>query len=93
MPICSLKDAEILGKENLKILLTGIINATQLVSFRMWPAEPEDSGNDWVKLLTNYFEQPLKNAGVNSDLLRIEWDLMKNQVYGRFQTQLTTMKL
>ena len=73
---------------------TGVKNGTQLVIFSTWEAKPEEDFDDyWVKLLANHFEQPLKNADVDCDLLQIEWDLLKNQVYGRFQTQLTTMKL
>ena len=73
---------------------SGVINATQIVNFGMWPTEPEeDFGDSWVKLLAKHFEEPLKNAGVDCDLLQIEWDLLKSQVYKRFCTQLGMMKL
>ena len=73
---------------------SGVINATQIVNFGMWPTEPkEDFGDSWVKLLAKHFEEPLKNAGVDCDLVQIEWDLLKSQVYERFCTQLGMMKL
>ena len=64
---------------------SGVINATQIVNFGMWLTEhEEDFGDSWVKLLAKHFQEPLKNAGVDCDLLEIEWDLLKSQVYRRF---------
>ena len=60
----------------------------------MWPSEPEPNfGDSWVKTLAEHFEEPLKIAGVDWNLLQIEWDLLKNQVYQRFSTQLASTKL
>ena len=56
---------------------SGVINAIQIFTFGMWPTEPEEDFSDsWVKLLAKHFEEPLKNAGVDCDLLQIEWDLL-----------------
>ena len=59
----------------------------------MWPTEEETGfGDSWVKTLAEHFEKPLKNAGVDCDLLQIEWDLLKTQAYTRFSTQLSSAK-
>ena len=71
---------------------SGVLEAIQIVRFSMWPSEPEENfGDSWVKTLVDHFAKPLTT--LDCDVILIEWDLLKNQVYQRFRKQLDATKL
>ncbi|KAG1650891.1 Zinc finger protein 862 [Nymphon striatum] len=68
----------------------GIIAATEIANFHMWPKHEnvsgrQDFGNDKVQTLCLHFKNTLEKAEVDTAEAEMEWLLLKSHLYNRYK--------
>ena len=64
---------------------TGLLEGTKLADFTTWPSEFNDDtksfGDDYIAVLTDHFRATLRRQLVDTDLIEIEWDVLRTKLY------------
>ena len=58
-----------------------VVKAASIVSFKQWPQEAGDFGDDEVATLTRHFSHLLQGAGFDTEVIEPEWALLKAMLY------------
>ena len=57
------------------------MKAASIVSFKQWPQEAGDFGDDEVATLTRHFSHLLQGAGFDTQVIEPEWALLTAMLY------------
>ncbi|XP_071795584.1 zinc finger protein 862-like [Asterias amurensis] len=66
----------------------GVISACKIADFQLWPAKQTEStkfGDDEVAVLVDHFGPIMTDAGVDTDAVELEWDMLKAAVFNRYK--------